>query len=185
VWRTRSGGYDRADTGVRPYGIGKTPRICRGAPQCAPVLSHMHYDFPEIISDRLKKRIGRNRVEAKIGWLKGYALTFDKLADNGSGYANLQPVETETVYGVLYKLTEEELQKLDRCEGVPSHYVRRSIEVETEQGRVQAECYVASEEKIQKGLKPRRDYLDHLIKGAQEHGLPPEYIAKLRSIESL
>jgi len=135
-------------------------------------------------SDRLKKRIGRNRVEAKMGWLKGYALTFDKLADDGSGYANIQPVKTETVYGVLYKLTEEELQKLDRYEGVPDHYVRRCIEVETEAGKVQAECYVASEGKTREGLKPRRDYLDHLIKGALEHCLPSEYVAKLCSIRA-
>ncbi len=69
--------------------------------------------------------------------------------------------------------------------GCQHHYVRRSIEIETKQGKVQAECYVASEGKTRKGLKPRRDYLDHLIKGAQEHCLPPEYVAKLRSIESL
>ena len=136
-------------------------------------------------SDRLKKRISRNQVEARKGWLEGYTLTFDKLANDGSGYANIRPAESETVYGVLYKLTEEELRKLDRCEGVPDHYVRRSIRVETEQGSVQAECYVASEKKIRKGLRPRRDYLDHLIRGAQEHSLPPEYIEKLRSVEPL
>ena len=115
-------------------------------------------------SDRLKQRIKRRNVEWKIGWLRGYTSKFNKLASDGSGYANIEPEASGIVYGVLYLLSEEELQELDECEGVPEHYVRKTVEVETQDGKVCVECYFPNENKIQKGLKPRRDYLDHLIK---------------------
>ena len=34
---------------------------------------------------------------------------------------------TESVEGVLSEVTEEEMGKLDRCEGVPAHYLRASV----------------------------------------------------------
>ncbi|HDN19555.1 MAG TPA: gamma-glutamylcyclotransferase [Candidatus Acetothermia bacterium] len=136
-------------------------------------------------SERLAKRIGRTPTVWKLGWLCGYSLVFNKEANDGSGYANICPQRDSVVYGVLYALTEDELQKLDQYEGVPCHYRRIILRVETKEGPQHAECYVAVEDKVKEGLKPRKDYLQHLIQGAKEHNLPEEYILKLRNVETL
>lgn len=112
-------------------------------------------------------------------------MTFNKCGSDGTGKANIEPDDLGIVYGVLYLLTEEEFRRLDKHEGVPNHYVRKRIEVETEEGKVHAECYVAMKSKIQKGFKPTRNYLNGLIKGAQEHCLPPDYIDELKSLETV
>ena len=113
--------------------------------------------------------------------MRDHKLVFNKPAGDGSGYANIQPCSGEVVYGVLYKITPEELAKLDIYEGVHcGHYYRESLEVTTISGEIViAECYLAK--KICNGLRPRFDYLSHLIRGAEEHGLPKDYIEKLKS----
>ncbi len=136
-------------------------------------------------SERLAGRIGRTPTEWKLGWLCGYSLVFNKKANDGSGYANICSQRDSVVYGVLYALTEDELQKLDQCEGVPHHYRRITLRVETKEGLQYAECYVAVEDKVKGGLKPHKDYLQHLIRGAKEYDLPEEYILKLRNVETL
>ncbi|MEM4574375.1 MAG: gamma-glutamylcyclotransferase family protein, partial [Candidatus Caldarchaeum sp.] len=48
------------------------------------------------------------------------------------------------VYGALYLLDEEQLEKLDRYEGVPHLYHRRKVMVETDQTSVEAYVYVGT-----------------------------------------
>lgn len=136
-------------------------------------------------SERLERRVGRSCIEWKIGTLRGYELVFNKVANDGSGYANVRPKDQGVVYGVLYLLREQELRKLDRCEGVPDHYKRVPLPVETEAGTIDAVCYVAGKNKVEEGLRPRCDYLKHLVKGASEHNLPQGYIRQLGEMECL
>lgn len=136
-------------------------------------------------SQRLEKRVGRSAIKWQKGKLMGYQLVFNKIASGEEGYANIRKDSNGIVHGVLYFLSEEELQRLDRCEGVPNHYRRVTLPVETEEGVVRAVCYVAAEDKIKEGLKPNRKYLEHLVRGAQEHNLPPDYIQQLSKIDTL
>lgn len=137
-------------------------------------------------SHRLEERVGRSGIKWQKGKLTRYRLAFNKISSSGEGgYANIIQDNNGTVYGVLYLLTEEELQKLDRCEGVPNHYGRVTLPVETEESIVRAVCYVAAEDKVREGLKPSRKYLEHLVRGAQEHNLPPDYTQQLRETETL
>lgn len=131
--------------------------------------------------ERLEKRIDRTNLECQVAYLDGYKLSFNKPADDGSGYAMISQCEGETVYGVLYALHEAELKKLDRYEGVPSHYVRRRIPVTAlNRDVISAQTYFAVSQSD--GLKPRRNYLDLIIAGARSHELPPHYIARLESV---
>ena len=134
-------------------------------------------------SKRLKERVNRNDIRWQVGYLQGYELVFNKVGSDGSGKANIRRKEPSSVYGVLYLLTEEELQRLDKHEGVPNHYKRICLPVETEAGTVQAISYIAAEGKVREGLRPRCDYLEHLIKGAEEHSLPENYIRQLKSVQ--
>ena len=121
--------------------------------------------------------------EERVARLDNYELNFDKVTRGGAGSANLVPAEGKTVWGVLYRLSEQQLCALDRFEGVPEHYRRSEVNVTDAQGnKVGAQVYLAR--KVRKGLKPDRHYLARIVQGAEEHGLPADYIAQLNRITS-
>ncbi|MGH9862019.1 MAG: gamma-glutamylcyclotransferase family protein [Candidatus Acidiferrales bacterium] len=129
---------------------------------------------------QVRQRAGEP-AEEKIARLENYALNFDKVARGGSGTANLVMAEGLVVYGVLYRLSEPQLKALDRFEGVPEHYRRSEVNVVDEQGnKIAAQVYLAR--KLRKGLKPDRSYLQRIIDGAEEHGLPADYLELLKKI---
>lgn len=129
---------------------------------------------------QMKQRAG-SWEEEKVARLAGYELNFDKVSRGGTGTANIVLAEGKTVWGVLYRLSEQQLRALDRFEGVPEHYRRSEVTVEDEQGnKVAAQVFLAR--KVRKGLKPDRGYLKRIVEGAEEHSLPTEYLAKLKSI---
>ncbi|MBI4465979.1 MAG: gamma-glutamylcyclotransferase [Acidobacteria bacterium] len=120
-------------------------------------------------------------AEEKVARLDNYELNFDKIARGGTGTANIVPADGKVVWGVLYRLTQQQLKALDRFEGVPDHYRRSEVSVVDEQGaRIGAQVYLAR--KVRKGLKPDRLYLQRILQGAEEHRLPADYIEQLRKI---
>jgi len=120
-------------------------------------------------------------AEEKNARLDNYELNFYKIARGGTGTANIVPAEGKAVYGVLYRVTEQQLKALDRFEGVPEHYRRSEVAVlDAEAKKVGAQVYLAR--KVRKGLKPDRLYLQKIIEGAEEHGLPADYIERLKGI---
>ncbi len=131
-------------------------------------------------SAQMKQRAG-DWAEEKLARLEGYELNFDKISRGGTGTGNMVRAEGKTVWGVLYRLTEQQLRALDRFESVPEHYRRIEVNVLDEQGnRLPAQVYVAR--KVRKGLKPDRVYLQRILQGAEEHNLPADYLERLRKI---
>ena len=121
-------------------------------------------------------------AEERTARLDNYELNFDKIARGGTGTANIVPAEGKTVWGVLYRVTEQQLKSLDRFEGVPGHYRRSEVTVVGGDGKkVGAQVYLAR--KVRKGLKPDRLYLQKIIQGAEEHSLPGDYIEQLKRFE--
>jgi len=119
--------------------------------------------------------------EEKTARLDNYELNFDKVARGGTGTGNLVIAEGKVVWGVLYRLTEQQMRKIDHFEGVPNHYRRSEVTVQDADGnRITAQVYLAG--KVRRGLKPDRLYLKRILEGAEEHNLPPDYIEQLRSI---
>ena len=134
---------------------------------------------PERIAERLKRL-----PKAKMGCLKGYQLIFNKIASgkSGIGYANIVISKDDTVFGVLYYVTNEDLCILDDYEGVGnSHYYRAEVPIFTEEsGVLLAITYIACQNRTTDSLKPTREYLNHLLEGRAF--LPPDYIARLERI---
>jgi cation transport regulator ChaC len=119
-------------------------------------------------------------LDAQPGRLENYSLVFNKKVRGGSAEANVQPTKGQTVFGVLYKISETSLRTLDRATGVPEHYRRIELNVTDLHGRlIPAQVYIAA--KVEKGLRPAPHYLQTLIRGAGEHGLPAEYIADIKA----
>jgi gamma-glutamylcyclotransferase len=110
-----------------------------------------------------------------------YRLCFHKRSDDGSGKCNI--IETgsqqDRVYGVVYEISKEQLEKLDVAEGYGKGYVHKYIPLPNRPDE-NALAYVAGPKYIDDELSPYRWYHGLIIAGAEQHGLPVNYIEELR-----
>ena len=96
---------------------------------------------------------------------------------NAQGVATVIPVEGGSVFGLLWRLSEKDVESLDRYEGVASgHYRREYVTVDANGDEIQALVYVATN--VTPG-KPRPGYLEGVLRAGAEVGLPAAYLAEL------
>lgn len=79
-----------------------------------------------------------SRLLAKSAWMNG------KIYDTNQGYPACVPAETGTVYGELYEVTDNTLNKIDVLEG---GYDKQEINVMTDQGQMTAVTYTVPKQK--------------------------------------
>jgi len=119
--------------------------------------------------------------------LSGYHLKFNKVAQSNDrkGYANIVVNDSGLVEGALYDVDMTTLPKLDKCEGYPNHYLKVPIKLALPPNNkeVCAITYIAHPNKIRDGLKPSRDYLEHLLAGKDILSKP--YFEWLKRTETL
>lgn len=124
-----------------------------------------------ISSRRLEARVG-TVAQRRVGHIPGFELVFNKRASGNAGttYANVRFAAQASTPAVAYLLTEEQVEKLDVFEGVPTHYLRMTLPF-LEQGQSQREflqAYVAHPQQLGAG-QPTESYLQHLRNGYAEH----------------
>jgi gamma-glutamylcyclotransferase len=125
----------------------------------------------------------RRALPARVA---GWRLVLDKppLVPVGEGFANIIPDAGAAVLGVLYEITPDDLAHVDLTEGVLiGNYRRIDVSVVTlgEPALAVVAATLASD-KRNPDLLPSDRYLQCLIAGAEEHGLPAEYVAQLRAL---
>lgn len=117
--------------------------------------------------NRMEERVGgQYRILGKARLMR-YKLVFNKQSSKNplNGFANVMEAPESIVEGVLYEVSEAGMLKLDGNEGVPVHYRRALVQVETDEGVQEATTYIACQEEVREGLLPTEEYLDHLLKG--------------------
>ena len=87
------------------------------------------------------------------------------------------------VHGVLFVLPEREKSALDRAEG--TGYNDIAVSVESTQGSVTANTYVADESVIDDTRRPYSWYKALVVSGAESQGLPAEYVDALRLVDAV
>ena len=97
-----------------------------------------------------------------VAELAGWRLTF-------RGVADIEPDASLSVPGALWRLTPEDLRSLDRYEGAPHLYERRSVTVETDTGPLEALAYVMTGDDYL-GL-PSAWYFERIAQGYRDWGL--------------
>lgn len=125
----------------------------------------------------LKKSCVTAKAEA-AGLARAYRLSFSKLSKDGSGKADIQPDDDATVHGVVYAIDLDERPRLDRNEG---GYRRvDNFNVTLGDGTdLATSTYLAIDP--HQALTPYDWYARLIIKGAESHGLPADYIEQLKS----
>ena len=89
------------------------------------------------------------------------------------------------VWGVVYEIDRAEKAELDRIEGLGVGYREEEVSIATADGDCRTWTYVAKPNKVDPALRPRPWYKAHVLRGAREHGLPPDYIRLIEAVETL
>jgi gamma-glutamylcyclotransferase len=110
--------------------------------------------------------------------LPGHRLAFLRRSIRWQGgAADVVPAQGESVWGVLWELPLG-LGELDAKEAAGNAYRRRSAEVLLDGEPRQAAVYeVISKEPEE--LSPPREYIDAMLTGAREHGLPKNWLLRI------
>jgi cation transport regulator ChaC len=122
--------------------------------------------------------------------LPGYALCFPRSSPiRNCGVAGIVEQPGADVWGVVYRLHDEDMAALDRREGYdpakPAHvnrYNRKTVRVLKDAAALDCLTYLA---RAEPGTHvPSVHYMSALITGAVENGLPAEYVSQLRTIRT-
>jgi|SRR5580704_8232840 cation transport regulator ChaC len=128
-------------------------------------------------------RRGMRPIQAQPALLENYRLRFNLAIGPGErGVANLEAEAGARTWGVLYLITLEQSEYLDRTEGVPRAYRRIPVSAVVDGGE-QIAAFAYQSDRISLGRKPSPRYLGLLIEGAVQHGLPSGYLRYLRNIK--
>ena len=103
----------------------------------------------------------------------------------GTGYANIVPSKHRSVEGLIYEIDRSSIKKLDFLEGYPHYYLKKKITVVNNDDGAKINCltYVGNQEMIEKGLKPLRIYMKHLLSG--KIFMSNEYFRNLNHIKTI
>jgi hypothetical protein len=130
-------------------------------------------------------RRGIAALDAVPARLAGWQLVLDKppILPVAEAMANIVETAGAEVLGVAYAITAEDLAHIDLTEGVLIENYRR-IRVRITPlapGGSVLDAFTLTSERRDPSLLPSRRYMALLIEGAETHGLPPEYVAWLRT----
>ena len=96
---------------------------------------------------------------------------------NERGVATVEPFAGAVVHGVLWQVSDRDLDVLDSAEGVPVRYRRDELVVHTAEGAGRAWVYI--DPRVEPG-PPRPGYLERIIDAARHHELPQRWVDFLR-----
>ncbi|RMH44075.1 MAG: gamma-glutamylcyclotransferase [Deltaproteobacteria bacterium] len=122
---------------------------------------------------RLEARVGRV-VDLGAARLDGYRHAFAKPGLDGSGKGAILVDPNDHVWGVRYELNARQVAVLDDFEGLGTDYRRATVDVAGEPAITYVQVRVVD------GLRPTDDYLQYYLDGMREHGIPEEYVDRIR-----
>ncbi len=133
-----------------------------------------------INSKFVKESLGYFPEKIGVYKLDGYEFSYSRAPVHKKATGgNVQPKAGKTVYGVVWKLKEEDFSILDKEEQAPIAYTRVRLKVVNARDATDfkwAEVYVANPKYISKTYYPRPVYVERVTEGAKENGFPEEYI---------
>jgi gamma-glutamylcyclotransferase len=100
----------------------------------------------------------------------------------GTGVADIVQAAGETVWGVLYRIDDNELTAIDRKEGHDWAYTRVMLPVRLGGGPERAAIAYTVRSKEPTQVPPSRQYLNLVIAAGRERGLPGPYIEQIETI---
>jgi gamma-glutamylcyclotransferase len=114
--------------------------------------------------------------------LRDHRLAFTRRSlRTGTGVADVLAAPGSSAWGALYSLDHAHLAAIDEKEGNGWAYERRAVRVLTAGGEHEAFAYAVIAPDAEH-VQPSREYLQALVEGARERGLPEDYVAALAAV---
>ena len=154
------------------------------APRESDMSDHWYFAYGSNLSvEQKESRTGPIR-EARRARLDGYRIAFNKRGSDGAGKANIIPHPVGVVWGIVHRCSPAALDEMDRYEGVRGgHYRRTRVRVQTDEGgEIEAITYVAGDNFVDDSLRLDNEYLQTILRGARDHGLPNAYIQEIKRV---
>lgn len=124
--------------------------------------------------DQMKLRCPEYKIVGKAQ-LVGYKLDFTTFSKTRQcGCADIVASQKDTVWGIVYELSDKDLSSLDKKEGHPNFYVRIEVKVQTENQKI-ISVYTYEVVKKLEFQKPSKEYLGLLTKAAEKYNFPLQY----------
>ena len=105
--------------------------------------------------------------------LENYELLFRQ-----GGFATIAPKEGKTVHGLLWSLTRSCERSLDRYEGYPRFYDKRTVTVRDSEGRPLSVMAYIMDERFREPMLPTASYYNSIQEGYRQNGLPAAALKK-------
>jgi len=142
-------------------------------------MTAVHYfAFGANMNSAVLRRRGIVTLSREPARLRGHRLVFDLAGIPWvePAFASIVPDPEHDVYGVLYRLAPDQLDRVNSYEGPGYSFIE--VEVEGERSGIRRTSTYRAK-RSSSGLRPSRRYLRVLCEGARENGLPPSYIRGL------
>ncbi|XP_018553573.1 gamma-glutamylcyclotransferase a [Lates calcarifer] len=152
--------------------------------------TNSHFMYFAFGSNLLKERLQLANPSATFcstGRLKDYELNFglwEQHVDNAwhGGVATIESSPGAEVWGVIWTLSNENLTSLDNQEGVSEGiYSPLEVSVETDKGVMRCRTYQMNNFHA---CPPSPQYKQVVCLGAQQNGLPADYLKRLDVIQT-
>lgn len=119
-----------------------------------------------------------------VGSLPDFRLGFTvHSAGWNAGAADVVESPGEIVWGLVFDLTDENLEVLDHFEGYPQQYGRFMARIDTLQGTLDAWVYTA--QRKHPFVAPSRRYVELIKEAALRHGFPDAYVRMLEGVAAV
>lgn len=116
--------------------------------------------------------------------VSGYVFRFNKESDDRSGKGNIVATGNagDLVWGVIFEIADRDRTALDHSEG---GYDPREIDVVIAGQPESVLTYIGQRGRTNDSLRPHTWYKAFVVRGAQEHNLPLDYIQMLEAFEAI
>lgn len=147
--------------------------------------TNLYFAYGANMSLKYLKNIRNVEPEGwSAGTVQGYKLTFGVkgINDLEPGFANITRCEEDcSVSGIVYALTDDQFNNIINSE--PDEYLVESVPVDLIDGNtVTAKVLIGPEEG---SFMPSKRYVNIMIEGATEGGVPKEYVGRLSNLETV
>ena len=135
----------------------------------------------------LRGRRGVHFHHAQPARVRGWRLVLDKpgLIPTGGSFANIVADSGAEVWGVVYQIDDDDLGHIDLTEGVLiGNYERIEVPVWPDGTDASLNAFTLTSARREPGMRPSTRYMELIIAGAEEHGLPAHWLAYLRTISA-
>ena len=128
---------------------------------------------------QMKSRCPESKLISK-GSLSGYRLTFNRFSSGwGGGVADVIQAQGSKVWGLVFEISDTDLERLDRYEGYhkdeTSLYERWKTVIDTPNGQI-CDVWVYTVAEKQKFVKPTLEYLQIIKDAAKKWNFPKAYL---------